>query len=358
MASNLRVDQILPSTSTNVAIGTATGSVTLVGSVSGTSITNSGVTTVAAGSTSAPSITPTGDSNTGIFFPSADTIAFGEGGAEAARFDSNGNLGIGTANPTTRLDVFVNGGEGIPSVVTGERMRIISNDISSRSTFASIIAGSSAYSGIFFGDKDSAEVGKIRYYHSDNSLQFYTNNTQNVILDTNGNLQIANGNLVFSTSGKGIDFSATANSSGTMSSELLDDYEEGNWTPGISGRTVTGSPAGVYTKIGREVTCYFEVNGLNSGITGTDIQMTGLPFTSGNASFDVDYTGWCQIGDIANVSFASGYGNLYGRVLVGTTNCQFLQQLISGSTHDAFTGGGGFASNFLIRGCIRYFTNT
>jgi len=63
-----------------------------------THINISGVTTVAAGSTSAPSITPTGDSNTGIFFPSADTIAFGEGGAEALRIDSSGNVGIGTAN--------------------------------------------------------------------------------------------------------------------------------------------------------------------------------------------------------------------------------------------------------------------
>jgi hypothetical protein len=58
-----------------------------------------GVTTVAAGTAALPSISPTGDSNTGIFFPSADTIAFAEGGAEAARFDSSGRFGIGTASP-------------------------------------------------------------------------------------------------------------------------------------------------------------------------------------------------------------------------------------------------------------------
>jgi hypothetical protein len=56
-----------------------------------------GVTTVAAGTVAAPSISPTGDSDTGIFFPSADTIAFGEGGAEVARFDSSGRLLVGTA---------------------------------------------------------------------------------------------------------------------------------------------------------------------------------------------------------------------------------------------------------------------
>lgn len=58
-----------------------------------------------AGSVSAPSITTTGDTNTGIFFPAADTIAFGEGGAEAMRVDPNGRLGIGTTSPGSALDV-------------------------------------------------------------------------------------------------------------------------------------------------------------------------------------------------------------------------------------------------------------
>ena len=62
-------------------------------------------TAIAAGSTAAPSISPTGDSNTGIFFPSADTVAIAEGGVEALRIDSSGNLGIGTDNPGATLDV-------------------------------------------------------------------------------------------------------------------------------------------------------------------------------------------------------------------------------------------------------------
>jgi len=48
-----------------------------------------------AGTAALPAITTTGDTNTGIFFPAADTIAFSEGGAEAARIDSSGNLGLG-----------------------------------------------------------------------------------------------------------------------------------------------------------------------------------------------------------------------------------------------------------------------
>ena len=52
-----------------------------------------------AGTAATPAIAPTGDSNTGIFFPAADTIAFGEGGAEAMRITSAGNVGIGTTSP-------------------------------------------------------------------------------------------------------------------------------------------------------------------------------------------------------------------------------------------------------------------
>lgn len=59
----------------------------------------------AAGTAALPVITTTGDVNTGIFFPAADTTAFSEGGAEAMRIDSSGNVQIGTtSNPqSTRL---------------------------------------------------------------------------------------------------------------------------------------------------------------------------------------------------------------------------------------------------------------
>jgi hypothetical protein len=63
--------------------------------IAGTTADFSGVATFSAGTNSAPAITTAGDTNTGIFFPAADTIAFTEGGVESMRIDSSGNLGLG-----------------------------------------------------------------------------------------------------------------------------------------------------------------------------------------------------------------------------------------------------------------------
>jgi hypothetical protein len=81
---------------------TVTGVVTatsFAGNVTGDVTGNvTGDITIGAGSTSAPSLAPSGDSNTGVFFPSADTIAFAEGGAEAARIDISGRLLVGSTS--------------------------------------------------------------------------------------------------------------------------------------------------------------------------------------------------------------------------------------------------------------------
>jgi hypothetical protein len=72
----------------------------------GDPVTVGGVLTVTAGAVGTPAITTAGDTNTGIFFPAADTIAFAEGGVEAMRIDSSGNVGVGTVSPGTKLQVL------------------------------------------------------------------------------------------------------------------------------------------------------------------------------------------------------------------------------------------------------------
>jgi len=84
---------------------TSLGNVTLTNVTISSGNVSISTATVGAGSNTAPSITTTGDTNTGIFFPAADTIAFTEGGVEAARIDSSGNFGIGTSSPAYKLDV-------------------------------------------------------------------------------------------------------------------------------------------------------------------------------------------------------------------------------------------------------------
>jgi hypothetical protein len=107
--SKIEVDAIEPQSGTTLTIG-ASGD----------------IITIPAGSAAAPVITTTGDTNTGMFFPAADTIAFTEGGTEAMRINSNGDVGIGTTNPenfsgfitqtingsTGSIIAFQNGGTG------------------------------------------------------------------------------------------------------------------------------------------------------------------------------------------------------------------------------------------------------
>lgn len=91
-----------------------------------------------------------------------------------------------------------------------------------------------------------------------------------------GDQTIVNGNLVIGTAGKGIDFSATP---GTGDSELLDDYEEGTWTPvDESGAgLVYTSPFGAYTKVGDTVTAWGRVT-YPVTASALTIFIGGLPF--------------------------------------------------------------------------------
>jgi len=117
-----------------VLVGSTSGSVTLqepavagttvidLPATSGTLVVTGGAQTIefAAGSASTPSITTTGDTNTGIFFPAADTMAFSEGGAEVMRIDSSGRLLVGTTS-TSSFD----GGMRANPTGSGNSMQVI-----------------------------------------------------------------------------------------------------------------------------------------------------------------------------------------------------------------------------------------
>ena len=114
-------------------------------------------------------------------------------------------------------------------------------------------------------------------------------------LESAGSLNLLDGNLKVAA-GHGIDFGANANAAG-MTSELLDDYEEGTWTAGfsaVSGGTVTGvnTAQAYYTKIGRAVNIYFYINTIDLAqlTTGSYVIFTGLPFqASSYADFQWSY---------------------------------------------------------------------
>tara|TARA_R110000868_G_scaffold83327_1_gene235290 strand:- start:1 stop:960 length:960 start_codon:yes stop_codon:yes gene_type:complete len=93
-----------------------------------------------------------------------------------------------------------------------------------------------------------------------------------------GDATLSTGNLVIGTSGKGIDFSAT---SGTGTSELFADYEEGTWTPTITNvvgiYTLTSVNYAQYTKIGQVVYGFLSVTVTTPGTASDSMNFT-LPF--------------------------------------------------------------------------------
>ena len=133
----------------------------------------------------------------------------------------------------------------------------------------------------------------------------------------------------------------------TAAANALDDYEEGTWTPVITGKTHS-TQAGHYTKVGRYVTCQFILQGMNS-TQSSSAEISGLPFQAMNAN----QIGLCQMGDVTGVTYTSGYGNIYGRVNVSGSIVQLLEQKTDGTTHGPAMA---LQTNLTLRGYIWYMT--
>jgi hypothetical protein len=167
-------------------------------------------------------------------------------------------------------------------------------------------------------------------------------------IDINSDLKVSGdiettGNVIIATSGKGIDFSATAgpNPPASGTSELLDDYEEGIWTPTIVGYTTSGAftydiQEGTYTKVGNLVTvhCAIYVTATATSPVG-NVNIYGLPFTIGN-QFPTFTIGWSQ-----SITFADQLG-AYGGVTEIT-----LRNMLSGGS-GALVSGADFGSSFYL----------
>jgi hypothetical protein len=237
-----------------------------------TTLSATGVTTVQAGSAAAPAITTTGDTNTGIFFPAADTIAFSEGGTESMRIDSSGSVGIGTSSPTTKLDV-----SGTAPTVTVQPSSGVASSIVDLKNPSQSWQLQNQYVG-------GASVGMFRIYDA-------TNSTNRLTIDPSSG-KVGIGVSTFTSGGgilelsQGITFPATQSAS--SNANTLDDYEEGTWTatmtPLTSGSITLSAATCSYTKIGRQVT----VNGqINTSAVSTPLgrlRIGGLPFTSASGT--------------------------------------------------------------------------
>lgn len=278
----------------------------------------SGVTTFASNVSIADSIIHTGDTDTSIRFPAADTFAVETAGSERFRIDSTGNtliygvlrkdnvnssLSISGGNGAdSSANIVLHGSGGSPANVTQfrtgstERVRIGSTgniginstdpsylvDIASgsasvrlNSTSTStlvITSGASNAARIEFGDLANNDTGYIYYDNTDDSMQFATNgSTERLRLTADGEVQLRS---------KGIDFSQIQTNVSGMTSEILNHYEEGTWTPTATayGGTMTVTTA-TFIRVGNlcHIQAYLQFDGTADA---DDIIIGGLPFTA------------------------------------------------------------------------------
>ena len=213
-----------------------------------------------------------------IAAPSSNTYTVSTNGSERLRISSSGNIGIGTDNPGYKLDLRVNTND----VTTGSPNS--DSFLQIRADDATVGYGPSLVLSNFGGSKETAwRISAVSTSGNNGDLVF--NGYAGGATYPEAARFTSAGNLKF-PSGQGIDFSATADGSGTVASELLDDYEEGTWTPiasASSGTITSYTSSGRYTKIGRIVTLHFAITISNEGTAnGQYLLWSGAPFTASN----------------------------------------------------------------------------
>jgi hypothetical protein len=282
------------------------------------------------GSAATPAIRGT-DANTGIFFPAADTIAFAEGGAEVARFDSAGNFGLGTTTPSfpsgTGLAIF---NTSVP------RLKFTNSTTGDTSTDGTnlLVSGSDFY----IQQREAA------------SVFISTNGTNAVTVDSGGGFKVLNtigvGNTTPSTSGVGITFPATQSAS--SDANTLDDYEEGTFSPTITfGGGSTGvaysDQKGTYVKVGGNVFINVYLRLSSKGSSTGQVAIAGFPFaTASGIDFFAPLAPRGYVNSGGNpVSIYAGSGGItsflaYSCNLTGSTNASLTDTAIASNTEFNF----------------------
>jgi hypothetical protein len=147
--------------------------------------------TIQGGSAAAPSLTFSGDTNTGIFSPAADTIAFSEGGVESMRIDSAGNVGIGTSSPTFKLDIVASANASLVSRVLNTNTGASTQSILQLATGASAERYSNLnvnYTSQYF---QNAGVNITTLYQDYDTQIFRKNDgTERARIDSGGNFMV------------------------------------------------------------------------------------------------------------------------------------------------------------------------
>jgi len=236
---------------------------------------------------------------------------------EAARIDSQSNFLIGHSDNTN-----VAGHEAALQIVGqgtadyhGSTVSIVGNANNSNGAYLNFAKGRSNTAGTATAAAADDTVGQINFSAADGTD--FANRVANITAQVNGG--VANndtpGRLVFATTSDGagdvttrlrIDEHGIKFGSDTAAANALNDYEEGTFTPVLSGYTsVTGTLEGKYTRIGRMVFCevYMNITGLTySGNT----RITGWPFTPDGTINN--HTGQ---GTIANSTALNVDGHLY-----------------------------------------------
>ena len=167
-----------------------------------TNIDSVGVITARSDISIADKIIHTGDTNTAIRFPAADTFTVETGGSERLRVNSSGNIGINSTIPRSKLHVANGNSNYNPGNPTGLGAGAVASLESSGDVALQFLSSTSTDNFIYFGDTDSATTGSIQYDHNVNALSFnVSGGTERLRIDSSGRMLV--GTTASPTAGNG-----------------------------------------------------------------------------------------------------------------------------------------------------------